>query len=764
MPGATPSLRDVLEQVFAFVAVLDRNGILLEVNRPPLDAAGIAGSDALGKPFWDCHWWSYDANVQTQLRLACAHGADGRASRYDVDLRMAGGRLMSVEFTLKPLPGPTGEIAHLIASAIDITERKRREQELRAASALLKAISEQTSEVLLVKDRAGRILMANPAALALFGSTAALVIGRTDLDLLPDKAQAGAVMDTDRRIMAAGKAEVVEERISKWGEQRIWLSTKTPYRDGAGNVLGIIVVSHDITEREQLLGRVALAASAEERKGAHLEAVFQAMEDGVAVFDMDGNVVLANRAAARIHGLPGTAIKRHYSHLAHTYELIPDDGMALPLAAWPISRVLRGESVASCELRARRKDTGEESVLSLSGEPVRDERGHQVLGVVVVRDVTASRRAERALRESEAHAHELQSALQELKRIDAERQLAADVLEHGEALLVLDGEFRVVLVNEKQEQMSGVPRSKMLGRVIWDVFPEAADPESQYWQEYHRVMRERVPAQFEERYGPRSVWTLVNVYPLHTAAIAIFIRDIASRKRAEEALRQADQQKDAFIAMLSHELRNPLSPIVVATHILQSRNFEDPVSRGALDILVRQSRQMERLLDDLLDVARITRNRLQLQIETFDLAQCIQDAVHSSQELIGDRSHQLELHLPNEPALLRGDPVRLTQVVTNLLNNAAKYCPPRSKIDVGLELAPGAVLLSVRDNGPGIHPDVLPHIFDAFYNAAPPSQAKQGLGIGLWLTHRLVAMHGGRIDVKNTPGAGTHFIVSLPRH
>ena len=116
MPGATPSLRDVLEQVFAFVAVLDRNGILLEVNRPPLDAAGIAGSDALGKPFWDCHWWSYDANVQAQLRLACAHGADGRASRYDVDLRMAGGRLMSVEFTLKPLPGPTGEIAHLIAS------------------------------------------------------------------------------------------------------------------------------------------------------------------------------------------------------------------------------------------------------------------------------------------------------------------------------------------------------------------------------------------------------------------------------------------------------------------------------------------------------------------------------------------------------------------------------------------------------------------------------------------------------------------------
>ena len=775
MPGETPSMRDVLDHVFAFVAVLGRDGVVLEVNRPPLDAAGIAVADVLGKPLWDCYWWSYDADVRAQLRTACVRAAEGRASRYDEDIRMAGGRLMSIDFTLKPLRDAAGEVTHLVASAVDITDRRRQEEELRASSALLKAVSEQTSELLLVKDRAGRILMANPAALELLGRSAALVIGRTDLDLLPDKAQAAALMETDRRIMASGKAEVVEEPISKWGQKRIWLSTKTPYRDGAGNVMGLITVSRDITERqraieerEELLGELALTASAAERKGAHLEAVFQAMEDGVAVFDMEGNVVLVNPAAARIHGLPDTAaMRRHYSHLANTYVLLQDDGVALPLAQWPMSRVLRGESITNCELRARRRDTGQESLFSFSGEPVRDEQGRQAFGVVVVRDVTAAKRAERALRESEEHAHgrarELQAALDELERIGAERQLAVDVLEHGEALFVLDGGFRFVLVNEKQEQMSGVPRSRVLGRVIWDVFPAAADPQSKYWQEYHRVMRERVPAQFEERYGQLDTWVLVNVYPIYPDSIAVFILDIGKRKRAEEALRQADQQKDAFIAMLSHELRNPLSPIVVATHILQSRNFQDPVSRGALEILLRQSRQMGRLLDDLLDVARITRNRLQLQIEIVDLVQCLQDAVHSSQELIGEKSHVLELHLPHEPALLRGDPVRLTQVVTNLLNNAAKYSPPGSKIDVGLELVPGALVLSVRDNGPGIRPEVLPHIFDAFYNAATASHAKQGLGIGLWLTHRLVTMHGGTIEVENTPGAGAHFTVKLPR-
>ena len=775
MPGETPSMRDVLDHVFAFVAVLGRDGVVLEVNHPPLDAAGITVADVLGKPFWDCYWWSYDANVQAQLRAACLRAAEGRASRYDADARMAGGRLMAIDLMLKPLCGPEGCVTHLVVSAVDITERRRHEEELRVSSSLLKAVSDQTSELLVVKDRAGRIILANPAALELLGRTAALVIGRTDLDLLPDKAQAAAVMEVDRRVMASGKAEVVEERISKWGQERIWLSTRTPYRDGAGNVMGVIAVSRDITERqraaeerEQLLGQLALTVSAAERRGAHLEAVFRAMEDGVAVFDMEGNVILVNPAAARIHGLPDSAtLKRHYSHLVHTYELLRDDGTTLDLAEWPIPRVIRGESIVNCELRARRRNTGQELFFSFSGEPVCDERGRRVLGVMVVRDVTAAKHAERALRESEerarGRAHELQAALDELKRIDAERQLAVDVLEHGEAVFVLDAAFRFVLVNEKHEQMSGVPRSRTLGRVVWEVFPETANPQSKYWQEYHRVMRERVPAQFEEHYGSRNLWALVSVHPIQSDSIAVSMLDIGIRKRAEEALRQADQQKDAFIAMLSHELRNPLSPIVVATHILQSRNFQDPVSRGALEILLRQSRQMGRLLDDLLDVARITRNRLQLQLEIVDLVQCLQDAVHSSQELIGEKSHVLELRLPHEPALLRGDPVRLTQVVTNLLNNAAKYCPPGSRIEVALELVPGAVLLSVKDNGPGIHPEVLPHIFDAFYKAATASHAKQGLGIGLWLTHRLVAMHGGTIDARSTPGAGAHFTVTLPR-
>jgi len=774
-PTGPPALRDVFDSLFAFVAVLDTEGRIVEVNRAPLESAGLAYEDVHGQPLWESRWWSYAPQAQAALRVACVRALGGRASRYDAEARMAPGRLMTLDLVVKPLRD-AGDVTHIVVSGADVTDRRRSEEERRRAAELLKAVAEQTGDLIIVKDAHGRVMMANPAALEAIGRSAQDVLGRTEAECGIDPAQAAQIAESDARVIATGRPESVEERRPRWGEVRTWLATKTPYRDNAGNVLGVITVAHDVTERQRdesgrkrLLETLSESAARAERKASELEAVLEAIDDGVVVFDVDGVAVFVNDPAARLLGhADREAAKRDYSRYAAVCELRETDGAALAPQEWPTARILRGASVAHTELRARRKDTGQEWLVRYSGLPLRDEQGRQNRAMLMMRDITAARRTEHSLRASaertRLRAESLQAELDRLQRAEAERKLAADVLERGQPVYVLDAQFRYVLVNERHEQLSGVPRSKLLGRLVWDVFPEAADPQSKYRQEYGRVMRERTAAHFEAYYQPLGMWASIGVYPVGQDAIAVFLNDVGERRRNEEALREADQQKDAFIAMLSHELRNPLSPIVVATHILQSRHFQDAVSRGAVEILLRQSRQMGRLLDDLLDVARITRNRLQLQLEVVDLVQCVQDAVHSSQELIGEKSHELSLHLPQEPVLLKGDPVRLTQVVTNLLNNAAKYSPPRSKIDILLKLRHREVVLSVMDDGPGVPPEKLARIFSAFYTGAAPGHAKQGLGIGLWLTHRLVEMHGGTIEVANGSQGGARFTVHLPAH
>ena len=773
-PPRPPALREVFDSLFALVAVLDTEGRIVQVNRTPLESAGLAHEDVHGRPLWESHWWSHDPKAQTALRVACVRALGGRASRYDADVRMTATRLMTLDLTVKPLRDAGGDATHIAVCGVDVTERRRSEEEWRRSAELLKAVMEQTGDLILVKDVHGRIVMANPAALEVIGRSAHEALGRTEAECGIDAAQAAQIAAGDERVMSTGRPDSVEERRSRWGETRTWLATKTPYRDRSGNVLGVITTARDVTERQRaesgrkrLLEALSESAARAESRSRDLEAVLAAMEDGVVVFDREGAAVYVNDPAARLLGLADLeAARRDYSRYAAVCELRETDGSALALQEWPTARILRGAMVAHTELRARRKDTGQEWLVRYSGLPLRDEQGRSNRAVLVMRDITAAKRAEHSLRASEERtrlrAQSLQAAHDRLRRADAEHRLAADVLEHGQPMYVLDAQFRYVLVNGRHEQLSGVPRTELLGRLLWEVFPDAADPQSRYWQEYGRVMRERTATHFDAYYPPLRMWAWIGVYPVGQDAIAVFLNDVGERKRNEEALREADQQKDAFIAMLSHELRNPLSPIVVATHILQSRHFQDAVSRGAVEILLRQSRQMGRLLDDLLDVARITRNRLQLHLELVDLMQCVQDAVHSSQELIGEKSHELTLHLPQEHALLKGDPVRLTQVVTNLLNNAAKYSPPGSKIDILVELQYRAVALSVIDNGPGVPPEKLAHIFSTFYTGTAAGNARQGLGIGLWLTHRLVEMHGGTIEAVNGAQGGARFTVRLP--
>jgi signal transduction histidine kinase len=242
--------------------------------------------------------------------------------------------------------------------------------------------------------------------------------------------------------------------------------------------------------------------------------------------------------------------------------------------------------------------------------------------------------------------------------------------------------------------------------------------------------------------------------------------DLIERRRAEEALREADRRKDEFLGMLSHELRNPLAPICSVVTLLQLQgDVATPELRAqACGILERQVGHLVRLVDDLLDVSRITRGTLGLQPCTVELAAIVHSAVETSRPLIDAASHELELDLPREPVRTVGDPVRLAQLVTNVLNNAARYTPPGGQIRLALRRDGAEAVISVRDNGIGIEPAALPGIFEMFAQAAGTrSRFPGGLGVGLALARRLAEMHGGTLQgASEGPGRGSEFVVRLP--
>src|SRR5260370_24341097 len=240
--------------------------------------------------------------------------------------------------------------------------------------------------------------------------------------------------------------------------------------------------------------------------------------------------------------------------------------------------------------------------------------------------------------------------------------------------------------------------------------------------------------------------------------------DISDRKRAEDALKEADRSKNEFLATLADELRNPLAPVRGGVKILQLKAKPTPESQSALDVIDRQTRQMTRLIDDLLDIARITSNKLELRRERIELRDVLKAAVETSQPLIEQRGHELTVETSGEPIYLDGDMVRLAQVVSNLLNNAAKYTERGGRIWLTAAKEGSNAVVSVRDTGMGITPEVLPRIFEMFTRAARAlSGSPGGLGIGLTLVRPLVQMHGGTIMVRSDgPGKGSEFIITLP--
>ena len=507
----------------------------------------------------------------------------------------------------------------------------------------------------------------------------------------------------------------------------------------------------------QRYGRVREQAAFEIRQQKEwLETVLASIGDAVIATDAKGRIIFINNEAQRLTGWQdagGRSLDEIF--------LIVNETTRIPLPS-PIAFVIRDGTLAGhgndTLLIAR---NGTECPIDYSAAPIRSAQG-EIQGVIIVfRNITAYKRAHASLKRSEA-------------------QLSGIISSAMDAIITIDEKQHVVLFNAAAEQLFGCSAGEAVGQPLEQFIPER----------FRSVHRRHVNAFGQGSETKRRMGELGMVYgrringeefPLEASIsqteigakhYTVILRDVTERKQNEtrlleqaNQLRELDQRKDEFLAMLAHELRNPLAPLRNAAQILKLQAHELPPAIVKIQAIVeRQVDQLVRLVDDLLDMARITQGKIALQQETLDLRTVIEQTVEISQPLIREYKHQLELSLPEEGVNVRGDPTRLTQVIANILNNAAKYTPKGGNIALQLTRTNDAAVISVRDNGSGIPQEIMPHIFDLFTQANRTLHRSQGgLGIGLTLVRQIIEMHGGTVQALSAgPGQGSEFIVRLP--
>jgi PAS domain S-box-containing protein len=548
-----------------------------------------------------------------------------------------------------------------------------------------------------------------------------------------------------------------------------WDVTVTPVTDTTGQVSGMVSVSRDISAQKQaehdlrIAGERAMHSAVEAQlQRQRLDALLDAAPVGIGYADPSGRLVLVNAANRELwgdHPLPGAA-----DSIGHWTGWWADGsdrhGEPIELPEWALSRALRGEAVRGDIVEIEPVgQPGERKSVLLQASPVRDDHGRITGAVVAQMDISKRVRAEAELRQSEAKFRTIAEAMP---------QMVWSTLPDGYH----------DYYNRQWYEFTGVPAGSTDGAGWAGVFHPQDQPRA--WERWLHSLATGEDYEVEYRLRHRSGeyrWVLGRALPVRDAKGRITrwmgtCTDIHAHKLAqnaleqsEESLRLADRRKDEFLAMLAHELRNPLAPISTAAELLRRSLSDAARVERASAIISRQVAHMTDLVNDLLDVSRVTRGLIQLNVERIDMNDAIREAVEQVRPLIDARQHALTLQLAPGALCVRGDRTRLIQVVSNLLNNAAKYTRPGGSIQVDAWECDGTVGVAVRDSGEGISASLLPHIFELFTQAERhPDRSQGGLGIGLALVRSLMALHDGQITAASDgPGRGSTFTLTLPQ-
>ncbi len=731
--------RGVLANMDEAFLMLDREFRVLEVNEATLRLAGCGRDALLGEDLWALYPHARDAGVGRMYRQVLS---DGQPGRHEYREDFADGRSYWLEARAYPVE------QGLAVFIRDLSEHRR----IAAEAALV------AERVQLALD-AGAIVgtwvwaiadnrfIADARFAASFGLDVAQCREGLALETVMESIHVddrARVSEAIVEVMARGGAYRCEYRVRQRNGTVRWVEANGRVEmDAGGHPIRFPGVLLDIETRRQ--------AEAERDQAASLLRTFiEAVPGVVYAKDADGRFLVANRGVSELLGLPPE------DFLGRT----DGDVLADPAqgeAVMATDRRIMTSGVAEQIEEAVRLADGTPALWLSTKAPLRDADG-KVVGVIGASvDITDRKRMEDALRVSEQRS-----------------ALALDVAQLG--TWSWDPRTGDVHLDARCRQIVGVaPGNEVLGL---EVLSQRIHPED--WPRVNGALEGALAPDSDGRYAEEFRWIHVDGQVVWTmsrgqvlfdgsgpervpSTLIGSVLDITERHLMVETLEQADRRKDEFLAMLAHELRNPLAPIGTAAHLLGMANADQARVREIGQVISRQVAHMTDLVDDLLDVSRVTRGLVELAREPVDIRSVITAAVEQVEPLVRSRGHELTAQAP-DAAVVLGDRHRLVQVVSNLLNNAAKYTPHGGRLQLSCETDATHVVIRVVDSGIGMDEMLVPRVFDLFTQAErTPDRAQGGLGIGLALVRSIVQLHGGSVAAASPGmGRGSTLTVTLP--
>jgi PAS domain S-box-containing protein len=586
----------------------------------------------------------------------------------------------------------------------------------------------------------GIVLSWNDGAEAIKGYSASEIIGSHFSRFYDEERIAtGWPQHELERAAAEGRFEDESWRVRKDGS-RFWANVIiTAIHDQRGELMGFSKITRDLTERRE--SEAALA---------HSEERFRALVEGVkdyAIFMVDttGHVATWNLGAQSLKGFTSEEIVG--SHIRKFYA--PD----AVKRGWPEHELSRATVDGRFEDEGWRvRKDGSRFWANVIITAIRDRAGTLVGFSKITRDLTERRQHEQQLSQSEARL----------------KLLVEGVTDY--AIIMLSPEGFVTSWNSGARKLTGYAAAHVMGKHFSFLYPSEDTAASKPWQ--HLIRAEQKGRSSDEGWRVRKdgsqFWANVIITAVknsegqHTGFVHV-AQDLSERRNAEN-LAETAKKVNEFIAMLAHELRNPLAPIRNAVELMGRKGLSDPTLEAMRQTIDRQSSHLARIIDELLDVNRIARGQLKLETKVVDLREVVARSVESSRALIDSQSHKLEVQSPADAILVRLDTVRMTQAIVNLLNNAARYSAPAGRIELTVVRRQTDVLIRVRDSGYGLRADNLEKVFDLFTQIDTSVSAKHGgLGVGLALVRRVVELHGGSVTAKSEGvGKGSEFTIRLP--
>ena len=729
------------------VKVLDTDGRLLHMNGPGLCAMEIDDFGPLHGKKWADLW---PADTRADIERSVTKAVGGEVSSFEVYCPTNTGAPKWWEVAVSPVRDAAGgRVVRILAVSRDITDRKRAEERLRASEAEFRAAFEQSAVGIgQVCAKTGRIVRVNAKYCELTGYSAEALAEMTPADLTFAEDRDIDVEATGRMLRGESAVYDQEKRYVRKDGTIIWVHVNaTMVHDADGRSERTLAVIQDITARKDVEQSLR---DSEQR----MRLATEATSVGIWEWNILTHTIRWDSQMFRIYGIAPT-LDGFVEYSDWNGALLSED---LPENERILQDALRRSGSRRREFHILRRDDGEQRLIE-AVETVRTNAQGQTEWVVGSNmDVTDRRRVEKALRESNERYRSATAAVSDLLWTNT-----ADGLMEGEQ------PGWQAFTGQSREEYQGYGWSKA-------VHPEDAQATIEAW---NRAVAEKRTFEFEHRVRHRDgEWRVCSVRALPILNADGTIRewvgvhtDITERRRDEEKLlrlaaelSEADRNKDEFLATLAHELRNPLAPIHHGLQLMKLSGAQKATVEQARAMMERQLSQMVRLVDDLMDVSRISRSKLELRKERLPLAAVLDRAVETSRPLIEQMGHELTVTVPKQPLIVDADMTRLAQVFLNLLNNAAKYGDRGGHIQLNVERQGSDVVVTVKDTGIGIAADQLPRIFEMFMQVDRSlEQSQSGLGIGLTLVKRLVEMHGGRVEAKSEgPGAGSEFEVRLP--